>query len=101
MLLSCPLRLSLDHLRPHILRLTSGSGLSLVENCMLLAQQDGTDVSALFGVSTTYVSAATFGATLADLNGICERTVKRSSPVPPTGTSRSGTSPTFFPRADY
>ena len=60
-----------------ICRLTRSTGLSLVETLMLLAQQTGKDVSALFGTATTFVTYAWRETTLADVGAACDRGVAK------------------------
>ena len=66
-----------DGQRVSICTLTSTSGLSLVETCVVHAQQQGIDVSPLFGPATTYVSYAWCGSTLADIATASHRGLRR------------------------
>ena len=58
-----------------VCRLTASTGLSLVESCVLLAEAEGLDVSALFGVATSFFSYSWTGTQVDDMAAAAERGV--------------------------
>ena len=60
-----------------ICRLTGSTGLSLVESCLLVAEREGIDASALFGRTSTFFSYSWTGSALCDVVAACERAITR------------------------
>ena len=58
-----------------VCRLTASTGLSLIESCVLLAEAEGVDTSALFGVATSFFSYSWTGTQVDDMAAAAERGV--------------------------
>ena len=60
-----------------VCRLTASTGLSLIESCVLLAEAEGVDTSALFGVATSFFSYSWTGTQVDHMAAAAERGVSQ------------------------
>ena len=64
-----------------VCRLTASTGLSLVESCALLAEAEGVDASALFGVATSFFSYSWKGTRVDTVVAAAERGIAQLDEV--------------------
>ena len=66
-----------EGLRANVVALTSSTGLSLIESCLLVAQRDHIDAGALFGVADSFFSYSGEGTQLGDVRHAIETAAAR------------------------
>jgi hypothetical protein len=64
-------------LTANVCNLMASTGLSLVESCLLVAEREGLETSALFGPASTFFSYSWTGSPLADVLAAVQRGVSR------------------------